>query len=190
MGEDSRRTDRLRLEPIRAADAQALWQLHRDRAVAIYWGAWSRDEARRRAATFEEDWRRDGVGKWLAFDHGGQLVGRGGLSRTELEGRRVLEVGWTLRRRFWGEGYATEIGDAGLRMAFDELGAEGVVAYTEVHNWRSRAVMQRLGMRYERELTMPGLVEGRDGIQPDAPFALYAVGREGAAVGPPPSVSG
>jgi [ribosomal protein S5]-alanine N-acetyltransferase len=37
----------------------------------------------------------------------------------------------------WGRGYATEIGRAGLGLAFDDLGAGEVVAFTERHNRRS-----------------------------------------------------
>ena len=45
------------------------------------------------------------------------------------------------------------------------------------HNRRSRAVMERLGMSYRGEIRWPGLVEGRDGIVDDAPFALYVLAR-------------
>jgi RimJ/RimL family protein N-acetyltransferase len=53
------------------------------------------------------------------------------------------------------------------------LGSGEVVAFTEVHNVRSRAVMERLGMVYDHEIRRPGLVAGRPGMHPDAPFALY-----------------
>jgi RimJ/RimL family protein N-acetyltransferase len=47
----------------------------------------------------------------MAYDRiPGELVGRGGLSRAHIEGRDRLEIGWALRRKFWGYGYATEIG--------------------------------------------------------------------------------
>jgi RimJ/RimL family protein N-acetyltransferase len=77
----------------------------------------------------------------------------------------------------WGRGYATEIGRAGLALAVEELGAEVVVAFTERHNRRSRAVMERLGMRYVGEFADRGLIEGLDGVHDSAPFALYTVGR-------------
>jgi RimJ/RimL family protein N-acetyltransferase len=41
-----------------------------------------------------------------------------------------------------------------------------------VHNVRSRAVMDRLGMRYAGEIRSRGLAEGLDGVQDDAPFAV------------------
>jgi RimJ/RimL family protein N-acetyltransferase len=90
--------------------------------------------------------------------------------------RERLEVGWTVRAGWWGRGYATEIGRAGLRFGFEDLGAEEVVAFTERHNRRSRAVMERLGMRYVGEFTGRGLVEGRDGVYDGPPFALSTIG--------------
>jgi hypothetical protein len=51
------------------------------------------------------------------------------------------------RREFWGHGYASEIGRAGWRLRSDVLGAQAVVSCTVRHNVRSRAVMERIGMR-------------------------------------------
>jgi ribosomal-protein-alanine N-acetyltransferase len=163
----TRLTERLRLEPAGPEHAADLFRLHQAEAVAEWYGEYTQEKASRRAAELGAAWERDGVGKWMAYDRAtGDLVGRGGLSRQEVDGEERLEVGWIVRPDLWGRGYATEMGRAGLSLAFDELGAEEVVAFTEPENRRSRAVMERLGMRYAHEFT-------RDGIQ----FALYVVGR-------------
>jgi RimJ/RimL family protein N-acetyltransferase len=145
--------------------------------------------------------RLRGVHKWIGYDRvSGEVVGRGGLSRTPVdddwgqlypflpaapwvrvahEVRRPfiahanwLEIGWALRREFWEGGYAAEIGRAGLAFAFDVLGVQAVVSCTVRHNVRSRAVMKRIGMRYAGEIRSRGLVEGADTEQDDAPFAV------------------
>jgi ribosomal-protein-alanine N-acetyltransferase len=71
----------------------------------------------------------------------------------------VVEVGWRLRRSAWGRGYATEAARECLRYAFDDLGREEVVSFTVVGNTRSRAVMERLGMRQIAIYDHP--IEGR-----------------------------
>ncbi|MFB9234051.1 GNAT family N-acetyltransferase [Plantactinospora siamensis] len=179
----TRLTERLRLEPVGPEHADELWALHRDPGVARwYGGAWSaaaHSAARFRAAEWAAAWDRDGVHKWMAYDRaGGFVVGRGGLSRQLLAGQPCLELGWAVHERRWGRGYATEIGRAGLTYAFRDLGATEVVAYTERHNLASRAVMERLGMRFVREFTGSGLVAGRDGVHDDAPFVLYSARRD------------
>lgn len=177
----SRLTERLRLQPIGLESASDLWRLHQDQGIARWYaGAWSATEARDKALAMGQGWARDGVGKWLAYDRSnGDMIGRGGLSRSSVDGRDCLEVGWAVRQQFWGLGYATEMGEAGLSYAFEVLDAEEVLSYTEVHNKQSRAVMERLGMHYERDIIRPGLVAGHDGIQEAAPFALYAIRRPG-----------
>src|SRR5215212_5382538 len=171
------RTERLRLVPIDARHASELWELHQDEGIAR-WYPLSRDEALRFAERMESSWTR-GVGKWLAYEEStGALLGRGGPSWAVVEGAECVEIGWALRQEVWGRGYATEIGRAGLDHAFSVLlGVEEVLAFTEVHNVRSRAVMERLGMCYVRQILRPGLIAGSSEIHKEAPFALYRITR-------------
>lgn len=166
-----------------------------------------RDEVTESARQMGESWRLHGVHKWIAYDRAsGEVVGRGGLSRTPIdddwgqlyaflpaepwvraayEVRRPftahaywLELGWAVRGEFWGRGYASEIGRAGLAFAFDILGARAVVSCTVRHNARSRAVMERIGLRYAGEIRSRGLVEGADAEQDDAPYAVCTLLRD------------
>jgi [ribosomal protein S5]-alanine N-acetyltransferase len=131
-------TDRLRLEPIGSGHAEDLWRLFADPAVAEWYGMWTLEMAQREAARIASAWETDGVHKWMTYLRStGALVGRGGLSRVHLAGQERLEIGWALLRLFWGQGYATEIGRAGVAFAFEELGADEVVSYTETRNARS-----------------------------------------------------
>jgi RimJ/RimL family protein N-acetyltransferase len=162
------------------------------------------EEAEQRAQFMGDSWRRHGVHKWMAYDRAsGEVVGRGGLSRPPVDDdwgqlyaflppepwvraaheidqpllvhAHWLEIGWALRREFWGRGYASEIGRAGLDFAFDVLGAHAVVSCTVRHNVRSRAVMERIGMRYAGEIRSLGIVEGLEGRHDDAPFSVYVL---------------
>ena len=162
----------------------------------------SRQEADDAARHIADSWQHHGVHKWMAYDREtGEVIGRGGLSRTPIDDdwaqlytllpeeswvheahasevpfrahAHWLEIGWALRREHWGHGYASEIGTAGLAYAFDVLGVRAVVSCTVRHNLRSRAVMERLGMRYAGEIRSRGPVEGERGVRDDAPFAVY-----------------
>ena len=151
----------------------------------------SRSEADDQARWIATSWQLHGVHKWMAYERDtGEVVGRGGLSRTPIDddwGRlysvlpdepwvrepydserpfrahaQWLEIGWALRGGYWGLGYASEIGRAGLAHAFDVLGMRAVVSCTDVHNERSRAVMERIGMRYVGEIGGDGAIEGEE----------------------------
>jgi RimJ/RimL family protein N-acetyltransferase len=83
-----------------------------------------------------------------------------------------LEIGWALRRERWGQGYASEIGTVGLSYAFDVLGVRAVVSCTVRHNLRSRAVMERIGMRHAGEIRGRGMFASGQEVRDDAPFAV------------------
>ena len=119
-------------------------------------------------------WSADGVGKLVARDRlSGSLVGRGGFTRFDLDGQEVLELGWVVRDALTGRGYATEIGQAAIGWAAAFFPHLLAVSFTEVHNFKSQAVMRRLGLREAGVIHRSGLVAGRPGLQPDAPFVLY-----------------
>ena len=60
------------------------------------------------------------------------------------------ELGYRLRREFWGRGLATEGSRALIDLGFAELGASRVVAETMVVHTASRRVMEKCGMRQAR----------------------------------------
>jgi RimJ/RimL family protein N-acetyltransferase len=57
-----------------------------------------------------------------------------------------VEIGWRLALDYWGKGLASEAARGALRIAFQSLNLDEVVSFTAVKNYRSRAVMERLGM--------------------------------------------
>jgi RimJ/RimL family protein N-acetyltransferase len=73
----------------------------------------------------------------------------------------ALEVGWRLRPDAWGQGYATEAARASTAWGFAHRDAPEIVAITARGNYRSQAVMMRLGMVPEpwRDFDHPRLAE-------------------------------
>jgi RimJ/RimL family protein N-acetyltransferase len=87
----------------------------------------------------------------LALKADGTLIGKAGLSRietptapTELKG--AVQVGWTLRADFWGQGYAREAAEAALALAFERVALSRVYGQTSERNTASWGLMKRLGM--------------------------------------------
>jgi RimJ/RimL family protein N-acetyltransferase len=80
-----------------------------------------------------------------------------------------LELGYRLRREFWGDGLATEGSRALIAYAFTRLDAPLVVAATLLANTGSRRVMEKAGMSFVGEF-----VEDR-WSGPDKRAVKYAV---------------
>lgn len=167
-------TARLVLTPVGSDDCEDLMLLCGDREVALWTGPWTPAAVQAWTADMARRWATDRVGKWMARDRSDRsLVGRGGLTRFDLDGEEVLELGWALRDARTGRGYATELGRAALAWAATHQPDVPIVAFTEVHNRRSRAVMERLGMRRAGTIRRAGLLAGGTGVHPEVPFALY-----------------
>lgn len=89
---------------------------------------------------------RDGGGHWAAIERAtGTFLGWGELTRRE---HGAHELGYRIMRACWGRGYATELSEALLHMAFTQLRAERVIATTMAVNAGSRRVMEKAGLRY------------------------------------------
>lgn len=92
-----------------------------------------------------------GYGRWAAVESAtGAFVGWFALTRDGRHRPDEAELGYRLRRDAWGRGYASEGSSALLRKAFTELGTQRVWAETMFVNTRSRAVMERIGLRFVR----------------------------------------
>ncbi len=102
----------------------------------------------------ERGFDQHGFGLWaLEVREGGELIGLTGLSVPEFEAdfMPAVEVGWRLAASAWGQGYATEAAAAALGFGFERCGLAEVVSFTSAGNRRSRAVMERIGMRRDAE---------------------------------------
>jgi RimJ/RimL family protein N-acetyltransferase len=106
-----------------------------------------------------EQAREVGFTLWWWRERGsGELVGYTGLNRDEVEGTPAVEIGWSITPSRWGEGFATEAATASLAWGFERCGLDEVVAFALPDNARSRRVMEKLGMSYEREFERAGLL--------------------------------
>jgi ribosomal-protein-alanine N-acetyltransferase len=161
-------TERLRLEPITLDHLDELAAMLADPLVgATMGGVRDRAFAEDRTRIHAQRWHDDGFGLWAAYRIAdGAFVGRGGIQHTLLEGTDVVEAGWCLVPAQWGNGFATEIGQAGLELGWNDLGLDEIVAFTQPFNAASLAVMHRLGMSYLR-----------DAVHADLPHVVYSVRR-------------
>lgn len=79
------------------------------------------------------------------------FIGYVGLTTAKFESpfTPCTEIGWRMLHEFWGHGYATEGAKAVCQFAFEELHLDEILSFTAVPNWRSRRVMERIGMTHD-----------------------------------------
>jgi RimJ/RimL family protein N-acetyltransferase len=109
-------------------------------------------------------WEADGVGPFvLERREDGSVVGRCGIlvwdrrewtqsTFAEAGEHAEPELGWTLLRRFWGNGYATEAARAAREWARDEAGLSRLISLVNPENVASQRVAGRLGARPVRRV--------------------------------------
>jgi RimJ/RimL family protein N-acetyltransferase len=169
------RTPRLLMRQWGEADNAPFAALNADPEVMAHFpGTLTADESRALAYRYAARLEVDGYGIWaVEVLESGAFIGFVGLARPTWESAFTpcIEIGWRLGREAWGHGYATEAARAALRVAFTHVGLDEVVSFTAVGNVRSRAVMERLGMRRDvgGDFDHPRVAEGH----PTRPHVLY-----------------
>lgn len=157
-------TDRLLLRRYCAADVEPFAALNADPVVMECFPApLTRAHTEALVERLETHFDAHGFGFWALEDKSsGALLGFTGIQHTPFvaEFTPCVEIGWRLQRAAWGRGYASEAARAALQYAFAILQLDRVVSFTAVQNLRSRAVMERLGLRYLRDFDHPLLPPG------------------------------
>ncbi|MCG2584283.1 GNAT family N-acetyltransferase [Massilia sp. TS11] len=158
-------TARLLLRPWDEAYAAPFAALNADPEVMRHFPAClTRAESDAVIARFRAHFAEHGWGNWAVLRREDQaFLGFVGLSipRFTLPFSPCVEVGWRLIRAAWGQGYASEAARASLAFGFDTLGLQEIVSFTALENQRSRAVMERIGMRNSgRDFDHPALSPG------------------------------
>jgi RimJ/RimL family protein N-acetyltransferase len=92
--------------------------------------------------------RYRGLGRYAAIEKAtGEFIG---WMSIRSDGSDEVDLGYRLRTSAWGKGYATEGARALIDAAFTTYGIARVYATTMAVNARSRAVMERVGLRFVR----------------------------------------
>ncbi len=147
-------TPRLILRSFAESDIQGFAAYRSDPEVARYQG-WEAPFSLEKASRFVREMisRTPGdPGQWyqvaIELKSSGELIGDCVFQRL-VEDPRQGEIGFTLARRFQGQGYASEAVSRLLDYLFGELGLHRVRANCDPENITSIRLMERLGMRHE-----------------------------------------
>ena len=137
------------------ADVDALADILADAPTMRYIGTGylrglTREEVAGMVARFTEVYEKSGLGIWpVVLKEDGRLVGQCGLFPVpDVSGD--VEVAYIFDRNARGNGYATEAARAVMEFGFARRRLKKIVAFVHQANAPSVAVVNRLGMRFER----------------------------------------
>ena len=150
-------TDRLKLRGWRNEDFDEYAELCADAEVMRFIGGKPLDrlEAWRQFAFHVGHWELRGYGHWVVEEKStGRLVGRVGFLNPV--GWPAFEIGWTLKREFWGKGYASEAARRALQYGFNELDKPHIISLIHPDNKASIHVAERLGETVEGKTELFG----------------------------------
>lgn len=148
-------TGRLLLRRMEMSDAKDLFDYSRDPQVALHvlWDAQKNiSESRAYIKCMLRKYRAGDPASWCIVRRDqGRVVGTIGYMWFQPE-NNAAEVGYSLARDCWNQGFMTEALQAVLRYSFEEMGINRIEAQHEVGNPASGAVMRKCGMTHEGTL--------------------------------------
>ena len=167
-------TPSLLLRPIQDGDVQGIYELDSDPEVHRYLGNHpikTMKEAEGIVAYIQEQYETYGFGRWAVIDKESQeFVGWSGLKYETMvrEDMDYNDLGYRLKRKFWGLGIATETSLEALKFGFATLGLDEIYAGADVNNIGSNKVLQKVGMQQLEVFEYDG-----------SPHHWYRIDREG-----------
>ncbi len=162
-------TERLRFTTWKSDDWREFQKLATDPMVVRYLGTgepWPDERVQEFVNRQCENWEKFGICLWkLLPKDRDELIGICGLQH--LAGGPDVEIGWWLAPSCWGKGFATEAARHALAYGFEVSRLDRIVAIAQAANRDSLRVMEKIGMRFEREAVHKGVR-----------VVLYAITRE------------
>ena len=150
--------ERILLRPISLEDAEDMYEYTSDEETTrfIYEPHKDLEQTKNVIANY---FVKEPIGKYaIVLKESNKMIGA--IEFRVHERNKSGELGFTLSRHFWGNGYMTEAGELILELAFEVLGLERVYAGHEVKNSASGKVLIRLGMKCEGIFRKSEMIKG------------------------------
>jgi RimJ/RimL family protein N-acetyltransferase len=150
------RTLRLGLRQLELSDSEFILELLNEPAFLQFIGdkgVRNADDAREYLRKGPIDsYGRNGFGLYAACLHDDTAIGICGL--VKREGLEDVDIGFAFLSRYRSKGYAAEAAAAVLAHAGQIVGLRRIVAITSPDNWASIAVLEKIGLKFERMIRL------------------------------------
>ena len=155
-------TTHLILRPISTADAQDFFELDSNPEVHRFLGnntVKSIEDSKDMIVKILEQYQTKSVGRLAIIDKTTKaFLGWCGLKYEEnlREEFNYYDLGYRLKPKYWGNGYATEAAIASLNYGFKDLKLKEICAAADVNNKASNIILQKIGMTVSEKFMHKG----------------------------------
>ena len=153
-------TDRLVIRELQDSDLDFVAEMLGDPEVMRFWPQpYSREESAHWIARHRKRYETDGFGYWLALrKQDGQPVGQVGLLAQDLDGEKLVGLGYIVHRPFWRQGFAEEGARACANFGFQKLGRKSIAILVRPENVPSIQLAKKLGAKLQGQSEYFGFV--------------------------------
>ncbi len=146
-------TERLIFRDIEDSDVNGIFALDSDSEVHRYLGGKpikNIDEAKGAINYIRQQYVANGIGRWAIVDkESGGFMGWGGLKLEDVvRDFNYIDLGYRLRREYWGKGIGTQIAKESLKYGFNTLNYDEICAAADINNIGSNKILSRSGMKH------------------------------------------
>jgi len=142
-------TERLSLREFTPEDYSALVALRSDKDFMSFSSVSTPEKTAEFLHKHSEAYERDGFSKWAVIDcKTNRLIGYCGLCWVDVDGEKIVELGYRLSKDCWGRGLGTEAVIAAKNWAFTETNLTELVSCISEDNQRSVRVAEKNGMTF------------------------------------------
>ena len=146
-------TPRLQLRQFTPDDAEELYYIYSHPGLFKYMSNEKPlllEQTKAAIQSMTENWEKYNFGVWaIVHKEDRRLIGHCGLKF--LENTTEVQVGYLLLESYWNQGLATEAASAALKYGFEVINLPRIVAIAKPENIASRRVMEKMGMKYEKD---------------------------------------
>ncbi len=152
-------TERLLLRNQQPEDVDVIAKMFGDEEVMRFIGdgkTFPRSAAEQSITKWNDYERQHGFTSWAVIRRDdNSLIGKCGFNY--LPDNSDIELSYMLDEPYWGSGYASEIAKATLEYGLNKLNMKRVVAIVYPQNSPSIRVIEKTGMKYEKEYEYYGI---------------------------------
>ncbi len=147
-------TDRLVMRAFTEGDAHGIFELDSDPEVHKYLGnkpIKTIEEAQSIIRYILDQYEKYSLGRLAIIDKNtNEFVGWSGL-KYETEVRKEMpyyDIGYRLKRKFWGCGIATETAMASMKYGFNTLKLNDIYGGADIDNIASNKILKKIGLQW------------------------------------------